>query len=140
MGCHSLLQENILTQESNWGLPHCRQILYRLSHQGSLTSILLMTEGFLLKTGYCCYLYIGIQLPPSFVRVLYKFSGALGGGLPTAHLPDVGTLSWIPSRVTLQSLVLLEFAHQRQPSWERFWTAVSNQPLLSLGHWTLVHA
>ena len=29
----SLLQGIFLTQESNWGLLHCRQILYQLSHQ-----------------------------------------------------------------------------------------------------------
>ena len=32
---HSLLQGIFWTQESNWGLPHCRQILYQLSHKGS---------------------------------------------------------------------------------------------------------
>ena len=30
-----LLQGIFLTQESNWGLLHCRQILYQLSYQGS---------------------------------------------------------------------------------------------------------
>ena len=35
VGCHSLLQRIFLTQGSNLGLPHCRQILYSLSHQGS---------------------------------------------------------------------------------------------------------
>ena len=35
MGCHSLLQGIFLTQGLNPGLPHCRQILYQLSHQGS---------------------------------------------------------------------------------------------------------
>ena len=35
MGCHFLLQGIFLTQGSNLGLPHCRQILYCLSHQGS---------------------------------------------------------------------------------------------------------
>ena len=35
VGCHSLLQGIFLTQKSNLGLPHCRQILYHLSHQGS---------------------------------------------------------------------------------------------------------
>ena len=35
VGCHSLLQRPFLTQGSNLGLSHCRQILYRLSHQGS---------------------------------------------------------------------------------------------------------
>ena len=35
VGCHFLLQGIFLTQESNPGLLHCRQILYQLSHQGS---------------------------------------------------------------------------------------------------------
>ena len=30
----SLLQQIFLTQESNWGLLRCRQILYQLSYQG----------------------------------------------------------------------------------------------------------
>ena len=35
VGCHALLQGVSLTQVTNPGLPHCRQILYCLSHQGS---------------------------------------------------------------------------------------------------------
>ena len=35
MGCHSLLQGIFPTQGLNPGLPHCRQIPYHLSHQGS---------------------------------------------------------------------------------------------------------
>ena len=35
VGCHFLLQESFLTQRSNLGLLHCRQILYLLNHQGS---------------------------------------------------------------------------------------------------------
>ena len=34
-GCHALIQGIFLTQASNPGLPHCRKILYHLSHQGS---------------------------------------------------------------------------------------------------------
>ena len=34
VGCHFLLQGIFPTQESNPGLPHCRQTLYHLSHQG----------------------------------------------------------------------------------------------------------
>ena len=33
--CHSLLQRIFPTQGSNLGLPHCGEILYHLSHQGS---------------------------------------------------------------------------------------------------------
>ena len=35
VGCHALLQGIFPTQGSNPGLPHCRQVLYHLSHQGS---------------------------------------------------------------------------------------------------------
>ena len=35
VGCHVLLQGIFTTQGSNPGLPHCRWILYHLSHQGS---------------------------------------------------------------------------------------------------------
>ena len=34
VGCHSLLHGVFLTQGLIPGLPHCRQILYHLSHQG----------------------------------------------------------------------------------------------------------
>ena len=36
VGCHFLLQGIFLTQGLNLGLMHCRQILYHLSHLGSL--------------------------------------------------------------------------------------------------------
>ena len=36
VGCHALFQGIFPTQGSNPGLPHCRQTLYQLSHQGSL--------------------------------------------------------------------------------------------------------
>ena len=36
VGCRALLQGIFLTQESNTGLLHCRQILYLVSHQRSL--------------------------------------------------------------------------------------------------------
>ena len=35
VGCLSLLQGIFPTQGSNPGLPHCRQVLYQLSHKGS---------------------------------------------------------------------------------------------------------
>ena len=39
VGSLSLLQGIFPTQGSNPGLPHCRQILYQLSHQGSLRTL-----------------------------------------------------------------------------------------------------
>ena len=35
VGCHTLLQGIFPTQGSNWGLLHCRQILYQLSYKRS---------------------------------------------------------------------------------------------------------
>ena len=35
VGCHALLQGIFPTRGYNPGLPHCRRILYHLSHQGS---------------------------------------------------------------------------------------------------------
>ena len=37
VGSLFLLQQLFPTQESNWGLLHCRRILYQLSYQGSPT-------------------------------------------------------------------------------------------------------
>ena len=37
VGCHALLQGIFPTQGSNTGLTHCREILYRLSYEGSPT-------------------------------------------------------------------------------------------------------
>ena len=42
MGSLFLLQRIFLTKELNWGLLHCRQILYQLSHQGSPDTLLLL--------------------------------------------------------------------------------------------------
>ena len=38
MGSHSLLRGIFPTQGSHPGVPHCRRILYQLSHQGSPTN------------------------------------------------------------------------------------------------------
>ena len=35
VGSLSFLQQIFLTRESNWGLLHCRRLLYQLSHQGN---------------------------------------------------------------------------------------------------------
>ena len=44
VGCHFLLQGIFPNQGSNLGLLHCRQTLYRLSHQGSQNIKILRTE------------------------------------------------------------------------------------------------
>ena len=50
VGCHLLLQEILPTQGLNPGLPHCRQTLYPLSHEGSSSkNISLPTKVSLVK-------------------------------------------------------------------------------------------
>ena len=50
-GSLSLLQGIFLTQEANWGLLHCRQILYQLSYQGCKWPFFLYPLWSLLHTG-----------------------------------------------------------------------------------------
>ena len=51
MGSLSLLQGIFLTQELNWGLLPCRQILYQLSYQKSPVAVLrlLIVMAFLVE-------------------------------------------------------------------------------------------
>ena len=54
-GCHFLLQGIFPTQGSNPGLPHCRQTLYCLSHQGNLN---LLNKYILKLSFFQCLIYI----------------------------------------------------------------------------------
>ena len=49
VGCHSLLQEIFLTQGSNLDVLYCQQILYRLSHQGSLHILYLFSKTYIFR-------------------------------------------------------------------------------------------
>ena len=49
VGCHALLQGIFPTQELNPGLPHCRWILYHLSHKGSPRTLSLLQRNFLTR-------------------------------------------------------------------------------------------
>ena len=53
----SLLQRIFPTQESNWGLLHCRWVLYQLSYQGKLilgyrTTLIFHFFGWIMR--YAC--------------------------------------------------------------------------------------
>ena len=52
-GCQALLQGVFPTQRSNRGLPHCGQILYCLSHQGSLLQSKPQSPHFCEDIHYC---------------------------------------------------------------------------------------
>ena len=56
VGCHGLLQGFFPTQGSNPGLPHCRRVLYHLSHQGSRLNHKTLPQS-----------YTGCDQPPSLL-------------------------------------------------------------------------
>ena len=49
VGYHALLQGIFLTQKSNLGLLHCKQIFYCLSHQGSPHTMQILKVGISLN-------------------------------------------------------------------------------------------
>ena len=68
MDCHSLLQRIFLTQVSNPGLLHCRQIFYHLSYWGSLSDHNRFPpyKGFTSTTTYCLSLFQVPQTTSAF--------------------------------------------------------------------------
>ena len=68
VGCHSLLQRIFPTQRWNPGLLHCRQIIYRLSHQGRVDVVLLLAK-YLINF----YLYFSSKISVS-VTGIFKVS------------------------------------------------------------------
>ena len=78
VGCHFLLQRIFLTQRSNPGLPHCRQMLYQLSHQGRVlfhTSLYWLSASHLVL---CLLLWLGnfhysiFQITSFFFSIIYS--------------------------------------------------------------------
>ena len=75
VGNLSLLQWIFPTQELNWGLLHCRRILYQLSHQGSLPSTSLFSQG-----------------TPSTAALLFSLNPV--SGAPARPVPSLLRISW----------------------------------------------
>ena len=70
VGSLSLLQETFLTQGSNPDLPHCRQILYQLSHKGSPRTLVSVAFRFSRDLPSS-----GIKWgSPEFRQILYQLS------------------------------------------------------------------
>ena len=66
-----LLQGILLTQGSNSGLPHCRQILYFLSHQGSPTFSTYYMKMMILPQQLPCSYILAILMPPASFSLFY---------------------------------------------------------------------
>ena len=80
VGSCSLLQGIFLTQESNWGLLHCRQILYQLSYRGRPNTSLPGKATKLLNTGDKSYLHSKLIQP--LWKTVWWFLKKLGIKLP----------------------------------------------------------
>ena len=72
VGCHFLLQGIFLTQQSNSGLLHCRQILHHLSHQGrpQYSTVCVYACGCVYKHTHFIYIYIWASLIAQLVKNL----------------------------------------------------------------------
>ena len=68
VSCHSLLQGIFPTQRLNPGLPHCRQILYQLSHQGIHISFLHNCKCFARCMSYLFKWLPGVYVPGYIVE------------------------------------------------------------------------
>ena len=100
MGCHSLLQGIFLTQGSNLGLLHCRQILYNLNHQESLThgyfclSVQVLSHVQLFATPRTAACQASLSITNS--RSLFKLM-AIESVMPLNHLILCHPLLLLPS-------------------------------------------
>ena len=64
MDCHFLLQGIFPTQGSNPGLPHCRHRLYRLSHQRSRYTLVVLCKAKVLVAQSCPTVYDPMDCSP----------------------------------------------------------------------------
>ena len=78
VGGYSLLHGIFPTQESNPGLPNCRQILYQLSHQGTW------------------YVHVGLNKILKFVSPVSFLFGASLVKNPPANAGDIRDMGLIP--------------------------------------------
>ena len=100
VGRLSFLQWIFPTLESNWGLLHCRQILYQLSY---LRSILLKQRcSYRLPTSHCLWVVEGSER--SLLRLFFRSTNLLRKAPPLwpIHLPKPPTLYYITLRVSIQ--------------------------------------
>ena len=103
VGCHSLLQEIFPNQRSNLGLLHCRQILCRLSHQGSLRILEWVAYPFSRR----------FLQPRNRTRVSY-----IAGGFFTREAPSA---PWIPSNISsISNFWFLIICTQKFPQIPKF--------------------
>ena len=98
MGCHLLLHGNCPTQGSKPGLPHCRQILDCLSHQGNpwiqTTDIIPVISGIALlwavHMNVHCYVHVSVM---SLAECLLETGPMLAGHRESSQYMHIGKLT-----------------------------------------------
>ena len=60
LGCHFFLQRIFVTQGLNWGLLHCRQVLYYLSHQEHPWEYHKFIFGFWVELEWLLWVHYGL--------------------------------------------------------------------------------
>ena len=88
VGCHFLLQGIFPTQGSNPGLPHCRQILYQLSHKGRP---LAEPQGKSKYICICIYIYIYIFF---YRHIFFFLLEKENEAVTVTHQPYSETVFW----------------------------------------------
>ena len=120
VGCHALLQGLFPTQGLNPGLPHCRRILYCLSHQGSPSHVYV-------------YMYLYIYTYIYTYRYICIYMSFTGGSDVKESACNAGDMGLIPWRRKWQPtpVYLLGESHgqARTLEWAAFpFSRVSSQP------------
>ena len=113
MGCHCILQEIFPTQGLNPGLPHCRQTLYHLSHQGS-PYWLIATNNCM--AGFLAYIWLCVCALRSVAQSCLTLCGPMGCSPPGSIVHEIfqaRILQWVA------------ISYSRGSSKPRDWTQVS---------------
>ena len=102
-----LLQGIFPTQESNPGLPHCRQILYQLSHKGSPRADVVCTR-VVCKECQCLGLAEGLWLPyPEKGGGENVYGGSTGNKLDYFTILCITNSAWKPVKATVARSVTM---------------------------------
>ena len=113
VGCHSLFEGIFLTQGSNLGLPHCRQILYHLSHQGTA-----IENQIFFKSHMRSY----------FLILIFHEKGDIREGLVPARFMFLHK-RMPESIISQQSFMAANQKHSKDPSFPLFLCALNKQEI-----------
>ena len=116
----SFLQGIFLTQELNWGLLHCRQILYQLSYQGSpekFHSVQLLSRIWLFVTPWteACQASPSITISRSPPKPVYTESVMPSNHLILCHPPPL-----LPS--IFPSIMVFSNKSAHCIRWPKYWS------------------